>query len=191
MMQDKYLFFGGAMEWRTWLRENGTTEKIAWLLFYKKETGKSGISYSDALDEALCLGWVDSLVKKIDEERYVRKFTPRNDNSVWSEVNKKHIARLIKEGRMQPEGTAKVEAAKQSGEWDKNNSPLLSVTFPPELQAVLDRHPGAKAHFERMPPSHRRNYVGWITSAKKPETQMRRLDEAIRLLGAGKNLGLK
>lgn len=190
-MQDKYLFFGGAKEWRTWLQKNGTTEKIVWLLFYKKEKGKSGISYSDALDEALCLGWVDSLVKKIDEERYVRKFTPRNDNSVWSEVNKKHIARLIKEGRMQPEGTAKVEAAKQSGEWNKNNSPVLSVTFPPDLQAILDRHLGAKAHFERLPPSHRRNYIGWITSAKKPETQMRRLDEAIRLLGAGKNLGLK
>jgi len=190
-MQDNIQFFENTHEWREWLQTNGKSENVVWLIFFKKKTGKSGISYAEALDEALCLGWIDSLIKKLDEERYIRKFTPRLDGSRWSEVNKKHVNRLIKEGRMKSEGLAKVKAAKKSGQWEKSDRSKQPLTLPSSLQVVLDRCPEAKAHFDRLPPSHRRNYIGWILSAKKTETQLRRMDEAIRNLKKGKSLGLK
>ena len=105
----KQLFFQTLAEWRDWLAKNYNKESVLWLIFYKKETGISSIDYESAVEEALCYGWIDSIIKKLDESRYARKFTPRKDSSKWSEINKNRVARLIKNGRMTKIGLAKIK----------------------------------------------------------------------------------
>jgi uncharacterized protein YdeI (YjbR/CyaY-like superfamily) len=108
-----------AEEWRAWLRANHAVEKEAWLIFYKKHTGISGVTFEEATEEALSFGWVDSIMKRIDDEKYALRYTPRRKGSAWSEGNKKLVARLIEQRRMTEAGLAKINEAKQSGEWNK------------------------------------------------------------------------
>ena len=119
MRSTKELYVMNREDWRAWLEQNHATEKEVWLLYYKKHTGKPTIPYDDAVEEALCFGWIDSLVKRIDDEKYTQKFTPRKNRSVWSESNKKRAKRTIKLGRMTGAGLHKIRAAKKSGEWYK------------------------------------------------------------------------
>lgn len=179
-------------EWRTWLRENHNCVEEIWLVYYKKHTGIPSISYQDSLDEALCFGWVDSLIKRIDDDRYARKFTPRRDDSNWSLVNKTRVKELIAEGRMTEHGLDKVEAAKQSGSWENPlTKPDLDFETPSELEQALSENPEAAQFFESLAPTYRKQYIGWIATAKRPETREKRVVEAIRLLSEGKKLGLK
>jgi len=160
-----------------------------WLIFYKQHTGLPSITYSDALDEALCFGWVDSLVKRLDEARYARKFTPRKADSRWSTINRKRYAALKAAGRLQPSG---IKRAPTGRSYDSRPQKFqMPATVPSYIQAALKKQPAAKLYFEGLAPSHRRRYIGWIESAKREETKARRLQEAIRLLAAGKPLGLK
>lgn len=176
-------------EWRDWLEEHHASEPEVWLIFHKRHTGVASIDYSDALDEALCFGWVDSLVKRLDEERYARKFTPRRDDSRWSIANRKRYAGLKASGRLRPAG---LERAPTERGYDPPPPRLpLPAKLPPYIQAALRKHPVAQRNFEGLAPSQRRRYVSWIESAKREETKRRRLEEAIRLLSAGKELGLK
>ena len=159
-----------------------------WLVFHKRHTGRPSISYQDALDEALCHGWVDSLVKRLDDDRYARKFTPRKPDSSWSDINRKRYAELAASGRLAPPGldrapTARVSRAPPKHAW--------SGRVPRFIQERLAKHPKAQRTFNRLPTSQRRRYVLWIDIAKQEATKLRRLDEAIRLLEAGKPLGLK
>lgn len=110
-----------AKEWRAWLQANHAVEKEVWLIFYKKHTGISGVTFEEATEEALSFGWVDSIMKRIDEEKYALRYTPRRKGSIWSEGNKRRVANLIEQGRMTEAGLAKIDEAKQSGEWDKTN----------------------------------------------------------------------
>jgi uncharacterized protein YdeI (YjbR/CyaY-like superfamily) len=161
------------------------------LIFYKKETDKPSIDYEAAVEEALCFGWIDSLVKKIDEERYARKFTPRKDKSVWSESNKKRVKKVIKDGRMTEYGLEKIKAAKKSGKWYKNGPPDIPFTMPSLFSQALKKNKKAKENFEKLSPSHRKHYIGWIATAKKKETVEGRIKESIKILERGKKLGLK
>jgi len=180
------------LEWRKWLRENHNCVEEIWLVYYKKHTGVPSISYMDSLDEALCFGWVDSLIKRIDDDRYARKFTPRRDDSNWSLVNKTRVNELFAEGRMTEHGLAKVEAAKQSGSWENPlTKPEMNFETPPELEQALSEHPEAAQYFESLAPTYRKQYIGWIATAKRLETRAKRVAEAIRLLSEGKKLGLK
>jgi uncharacterized protein YdeI (YjbR/CyaY-like superfamily) len=176
-------------QWRQWLAEHHDSESEVWLVFHKLHTGVASIDYKDALDEALCFGWVDSLVKRLDDQRYARKFTPRRADSRWSSINRKRYAALKARGRLKPAGINRAPT-------DRTYGPLparykVPSKIPPYIQIALKKHPRALRYFETLAPSHRRRYLGWIESAKHDETKARRLKEVIRLLTAGKMLGLK
>src|SRR6266516_400672 len=176
-------------QWRDWLDEHHASESEVWLVFYKRHTGVASIDYKDALDEALCFGWVDSLVKRLDDQRYARKFTPRRADSRWSTINRRRYAALKASGRLKPAGINRAPT-------DRSYDPLpprfkMPSKVPAYIQNALRKHPAALRYFEALAPSHRRRYLAWIESAKQDETKARRVKEAIRLLTAGKLLGLK
>jgi len=179
-------------DWRSWLAENHGRVKEVWLVYYKKRTGLPSITYGDSLDEALCFGWVDSLIKRIDDAKYVRKFTPRKDDSKWSVVNKQRVEQLIQEGLMTEHGLIKVEAAKRSGSWDHPvQKPKLDFEMPTEFATALQENPPAEETFNQLAPTYQKQYIGWISVAKRPETKEKRIKESLRLLAEGKKLGLK
>ncbi|MFN2144845.1 MAG: YdeI/OmpD-associated family protein [Anaerolineales bacterium] len=179
-------------EWRTWLSQNHNCFSEIWLVYYKKESGLPSLEYKETLDEALCYGWVDSIIKKLDDEKYVRKFTPRREDSKWSLVNKTRVEELIVEGRMTEHGLALVEAAKKSGAWDNpGTKPEMDFEIPEELSAALEENPEAAAFFESLAKTYRKQYIAWIATAKRAETREKRTAEAIQLLAEGKKLGLK
>lgn len=188
----KKLYVKTGKEWRKWLQKNHDKVKEVWLIFYKKDTGKPSIDYNNSVEEALCFGWIDSLVKKIDEEKYVRKFTPRNNNSVWSELNKQRVKKVIKEGRMTEFGLEKITAAKKTGAWNKKiKVPDISEAIPKEFVAALKKNKAAKESFDNLSPSHQKRYNMWINQAKKKETKEKRIKETIQLLSKNSKLGLK
>lgn len=190
-MKMKQLYVADRKHWRQWLSEHYATEAGIWFIFYKKETFKPTVDYEDAVEEALCFGWIDSIIKKVDEEKYVRKFTPRKDQSIWSQLNKKRIDKMIQQGRMTEAGLAKVKAAKKSGVWDQETRSRLPIEMPPELVKALARNKKAKKNFDQLAPTYRRHYIGWVATAKRPETRERRIAESIALLEKGEKLGMK
>jgi uncharacterized protein YdeI (YjbR/CyaY-like superfamily) len=189
----KTLYVAKRHEWRAWLKENHATETEIWLIYYKKHTGKPRIPYDDAVEEALCFGWIDSIVQRIDDEKYAQKFTPRKDRSKWSQLNRRRFAKLIKEGRMTEAGLAKINqaVAEKSSEGRKSEKRSKELAIPGYVKEGLKANRPAWENFQKLAPSHRRNYIGWITSAKREETRNRRLGEAIKLLVRNKKLGLK
>jgi uncharacterized protein YdeI (YjbR/CyaY-like superfamily) len=179
-------------QWRRWLAENHDREKNGiWLVFNKKETGRPSLGYEESVEEALCFGWIDSIIKRINDDQYCRKFTPRRDGSRWSNTNKKRVEKIIKEGRMTEFGLAKIEAAKRSGSWGRDPRPVISTGIPQELSEALARSRKAKAFFEELAPTYRKHFIGWIVTAKRPETRAKRLKESLALLAGGEKLGLK
>jgi uncharacterized protein YdeI (YjbR/CyaY-like superfamily) len=178
-------------DWRTWLEKNHDSRKEAWLIYYKKHTAKFRIPYKDAVEEALCFGWIDSTVKKLDEKTYAQKFTPRNANSKWSELNKKRALKMIKAGRMAEAGLAKIREAKDNGKWSETFMVKRETVLPPSLKKVLMRNEKAWKNFNELAPSYKRLYAGWILSAKREETRRKRLKEAVELLEKNKKLGMK
>lgn len=184
-------FFAQTLEqWRDWLAENHDFEPEIWLVFHKLHTGVAGIDYQDALDEALCFGWVDSLVKRLDDRRYARKFTPRRADSRWSPANRKRYAKLKASGRLKLPGVERPPTDRSSYDGLPPRYELPSK-LPRYIQQALNKNPDARRFFESLAPSHRRRYIGWIEVAKRKETKVRRLEEAIRLLAEGRPLGLK
>ncbi len=179
-------------EWRVWLANNNEKAKEAWLVYYKQGAGVSGVDYESSVEEALCFGWVDSIIKKIDEVSYARKFTPRKAGSKWSPSNIRRVEKNIREGRMTGRGMEMVESAKSSGAWDNPVSkPVFDLTMPPEFEKALQESPPALEQYEKLPMSHRKEYLLWIVTAKRPETRDRRIAESIRMLAEGKKLGLR
>jgi len=183
--------FKDRAQWRTWLAEHHASETEIWLVYYKKHTGKAGLVNADAVEEALCFGWIDGLLKRIDDEKYMVRFSPRHKNSVWSEVNKARVKKLIASGQMTEVGLAKVDAAKKSGQWDKATRREKDCALPPELKEALAANAKARQHFEALAPSYRKHFIWWIDSAKRDETRQKRTAEAIDLLSQGKKLGMK
>ena len=140
----------------------------------------------------LCYGWVDSLIKKIDEQKYARKFTPRREDSKWSLVNKKRVEQLIQDGLMTEHGLNKVEAAKKSGNWSASvRKPKLDFSMPDDFAEALRSNPKVEETFNNLAPSYQKQYLGWIITAKRSQTKRRRIEESVRLLSAGKVLGLR
>lgn len=177
--------------WRKWLSTNHKRSPGVWLVFYKKHTGKPTLDYDDAVEEALCFGWIDSTIKKLDDNRYVRKFTPRKPGSRWSELNKKRVRKLMRQGLMTDAGMALVTSGKKSGNWEKSDRPKISLDIPPELEKALAKNKKAKAFFDGLAPSYQKQFIGWVSVAKQPETRDRRVKESIALLEKGEKLGLK
>ena len=187
----KQLYFPDRDKWRDWLSEHHAASTGIWLIFYKKATSKPTIEYDAAVEEALCFGWIDSIIKRIDDEKYVRKFTPRKDKSDWSALNKKRVTKMIKAGRMTEAGLAKIEAAKKNGCWNRDGKTPRSLEMPSEFAKALALNKKARENFENLAPTYRRHYLGWIAAAKRPETKKRRINESIALLEKGGKLGMK
>ena len=176
--------------WRAWLKKNHAAKTEIWLVFYKRHTGKPTLSYNDAVEEALCFGWIDGVKRSIDDERYMHRFSPRKANSKWSESNKKRVARMQKAGQMTEAGRRAVDEAKRNGKWTEAPRPI-DLSMPTELADALKRNDRAATYFQSLAPSYQRQYIGWITTAKRQETRIRRLDEAMELLELGKKLGMR
>ena len=173
------------LQWRAWLARNHSSSRGVWLVFHKRHTGIESLTYEEALHEALCFGWIDSLIKRLDDDRFVRKFTPRKPTSKWSDINRRHWAELKKSGRLAPAGLAA----------SPTENTYAARPRVPELPAyiaqALKARPKAWNAFRALPPSHRRQFVVWIHIAKRPETREDRIRKSIAILAAGKTLGLK
>lgn len=180
-------------DWREWLIDNHASVTEVWIVFYKKYTGLPSLSYDDAVEEAICFGWIDSIIKRLDERRFVRKFTPRKAGSNWSEINKARARKMVDAARMTDAGLKAIEKAKRSGEWDSKHEPprIPSDGIPEELAEAFSKHPKAREGFESLAPSYRRKYAMWIASAKRPETRQRRTREAVEKLKRHEKLGLR
>jgi len=187
----KSLYFKTVDEWRTWLRRNHDKEKGVWLIFYKKNTGKPSLDYESAVEEALCFGWIDSIIKKLDESRFARKFTPRKDRSKWSPSNMKRVEKLIASGRMAPAGLARVIAAQENGMWDKPDRPEVRFELPEDFRLALSKDARAGEYFEQLAPSYQKQFISWVSVAKQQETRVKRIRESIRLLAKGEKLGMR
>jgi uncharacterized protein YdeI (YjbR/CyaY-like superfamily) len=175
------------VRWRKWLADHHQTEPEVWLIFHKQHTGKPSVPYLDALNEALCHGWIDSLVKRLDDERYARKFTPRKPGSKWSAINRRRYAELENAGRVKAGGKARSPA--QGGSYDSITR--VPETLPSWIAKGLRAAPEAWSFFKTLTPREQRMYLGWIWLAKREETKQRRMRAAIRLLSSRKKLGLK
>jgi uncharacterized protein YdeI (YjbR/CyaY-like superfamily) len=187
----KQLYFKTSVEWKEWLKGNHDRETEVWLVFYKKYSSKPTIEYESAVQEALCVGWIDSIIKRLDETKYVRKFTPRKEDSKWSEINKKRAKSLISKQRMTDIGLAKIEQAKRNGQWYKSNQPNISLKIPLKFRQALDSNRLAKTYFEQLAPTYQKHYIAWINVAKREDTKVKRIKESIALLSQNKKLGLK
>ena len=186
----KTLYVTTREEWRTWLTKHYQSETEVWLIYYKKHTGQPRISYDHAVEEALCFGWIDSIVKKIDDEKFAQKFTPRRDCTKWSALNKRRLRKLILEGRMTERGLAKIDLV-ILGEEPESKQSKGDVGVPHFVKQALMANAKAWENFRNLAPSYRRHYIGWIMHAAKEETRERRLREAVSLLEQNKKLGLK
>jgi uncharacterized protein YdeI (YjbR/CyaY-like superfamily) len=170
--------------WRRWLAKHHASESEVWLIFHKVHTGKPSVAYNDAVDEALCYGWIDSLIKRIDDDRYARKFTPRKADSTWSTANLKRYSALKAGNRLAAPGIAR------SPEGRRVVDALRPDITPAYIEEGVRRDARAWKFFQSLAPSHRRMYVGWIDSAKREETKQSRLRQAITMLKAGRTPGL-
>jgi len=191
-MEDAPRLFKTRRAWRTWLARNHDRSKGIWLVYFKKGSGKASVTYEEALQEALCFGWIDSTVNRVDEERYKQRYTPRNDRSVWSASNKARVARLIAAGLMAAPGLAKVEAAKRNGSWkslDDVDRIGRGAELPDDLLKALAAEPRAREAFESRPPSEKKLWGYWVLSAKRPETRARRVAETVKRVLAGRRPG--
>ena len=167
-------------EWRAWLAQHHEDSGGAWLVSWKKATGRPFVPYPETVDEALCFGWVDSRPNRLNEERAMRLFTPRNPKSPWSRINKEKVARLTEQGLMAPAGNRLVEAAKANGAWTVYDE-VEALVIPPDLAAALAESEAARAFFERFPDSSKKNILWWIKTARKPETRAARVSKTVEL----------
>jgi uncharacterized protein YdeI (YjbR/CyaY-like superfamily) len=172
-------------QWRAWLQANHTRLASVWLVTYKKGASRPSVSYDDVVSEALCWGWIDSLPRKLDAERTMLRFSPRSRNTGWSALNKRRVARMLAEHRMQPAGLAKIEAAKADGSWSRLDA-VDALEVPADLAKALKAQKGAAAAFDGFPRSVKRGILEWILGAKKPETRAKRILETATLAAQGK-----
>ena len=166
--------------WRSWLQKNAASEKSVWLIIHKKDAATKTINYVEAVEEALCFGWIDSKANKRDEESYYQFFAKRNPLSNWSKINKYRVEKLIKNGSMTPAGIALIKQAKQNGRWSALDS-VESLELPIDLQTALSNNSEAAYHFEAFPRSVKKVILEWIQNARTKETRDKRIAETVTL----------
>ena len=176
MSEDNPRYFNSITDWRSWLSENHAEKKVIWIVIQKKASKKQGIRYEDAVLEAVAHGWIDGRMKRLDDDEFMQRFTPRRSDSVWSRKNRDRAERLISEGRMTPAGLKTVEEARQNGRWDRAYSSARgAVDVPEDLVEALSKNKTAHDNFEAFPPSARFMYIHWINEAKRQDTRERRI----------------
>ncbi len=196
MKELEYIRFRDRNEFREWLTINHEISNGIWILFYRKHIKIENITYNEVLEEALCFGWIDSLIKKIDDDTYARKVTPRTDTKKWSELNKKKVVELIKTKKMTLAGLNKIDVyiRTERVEWEISKSETRkkgSIGVPDFILDEFSNHEPALINFEKLTNTYKRHYVLWITSAKKEETIQKRLKESVELLKNNEKLGLR
>ena len=177
-------------EWRKWLEQHHADANEAWLVYYKKHTGKPSVSYPESVEEAICFGWIDGIRKRIDEERYCHRFSPRRKGSQWSSLNIARAEKLIRQERMAAAGLACFEQREKHGEAIPRDRERAAAQLTPEMERSLRANPPAWQNFRQLAPGYQRQYTAWLTTAKKPETRAKRLAEAIHLLQQNLKLGM-
>jgi uncharacterized protein YdeI (YjbR/CyaY-like superfamily) len=176
------LLFPKQKDWADWLRKNHAKSPGVWLKLAKKTSGSQSVSYAEALEIALCYGWIDGQKKSYDESFWLQKFTPRGAKSIWSKINKAKAGELIKSGRMKPAGLNAVERAKQDGRWDAAYDLPSASTVPTDFQARLNKSAKAKAFFATLNSANRYAILFRIQTAKKAETRARKIEQFIEML---------
>jgi uncharacterized protein YdeI (YjbR/CyaY-like superfamily) len=188
MKNFKTLYVSSREEWRKWLISNHKPENEIWLIYFKKHTGRPRIAYNDAVEEAICFGWIDSTIRKIDDDRYMQKFTPRNKNSFWSKANIERMKKMINEGKVTEAGLFKINPSLLT----KVQVPFERVTtFSADIEEMLNFNTMARHNFDKLPPSHKKRYIMYIMEAKREETRLKRLNESIQMLARNERLGMK
>ncbi len=185
------LYIRNRNEWRKWLEKNHDKEKEIWLVFYKKHMGKAWLSYEDAVEEALCFGWIDGKLKRIDDEKHLIRFSPRKKNSVWSEINRKKAEKMIREGKMTEAGLAKIEEAKRSGKWFSTYTSKKRPTIPPDLKKALKGDKKAWENFHNFTNTYQLAYIHWVESARREETRKKLIEEVVKRASQNKKPGAK
>ena len=179
--KDIELFYpANRKKWRAWLQKHHDKKQAVWLVFYKQKTGVATISWSDAVDEALCFGWIDSKKKPVDEEKYIQFFSRRKTKGTWSKINKQKIEQLIAAGMMMPAGFASIEAAKQNGSWAILDD-VEELGIPADLELAFNAHPGSGDFFSGLSRSAKKSILQWLVLAKRPETRQKRITELAEL----------
>ena len=172
-------------EWRDWLEKNHDTLDGVWLVSYKKDTGKLVVSYEDSVKEALCFGWVDSRPNKLDDERFERRFSPRDPQAPWSKLNKTYVEALKKKDLMTEAGLAVIEKSKENGAWTIYDS-VERLEVPDDLQAALGKNKKAKENFDAFPDSSKKNILWWLKSTKSDATRRKRINKTVSMAAEGK-----
>jgi uncharacterized protein YdeI (YjbR/CyaY-like superfamily) len=167
-------------EWREWLLDNHDKKQSVWLIYYKKKSNTPTVSYNDAVDEALCFGWIDSKSKPVDKEKFIQFFSRRKERSIWSKVNKEKIDRLTREGLMTESGFVTIEKAKQNGSWTILDE-AEALIIPTDLEKEFQKRPNAKEYFLSLSRSDKRNILQWLVLAKRLETRKKRITEIVEL----------
>jgi uncharacterized protein YdeI (YjbR/CyaY-like superfamily) len=180
--------FASRDAWEAWLEEEHASSEGLWLKIAKKDSGIESVTFAEALDAALCYGWIDSQRNGFDGRFYLQRFTPRKPRSKWSQVNREKVAKLIEAGRMKPTGLREVERAKADGRWDAAYEPQSAATVPDDLRLELEREEGAREFFETLNSTNRYAILHRIQDAKKPETRARRIAKYVAMLAEGKKL---
>jgi uncharacterized protein YdeI (YjbR/CyaY-like superfamily) len=173
------LEFEGRDQWRAWLEVNHTTEREAWLLIYKKKYQDLGLALEEAVEEALCFGWIDGTLRTIDERCYALRFSPRTKNSIWSMSNIQRVEKLTAEGKMTDAGMLKIAEAKASGEWEAAIRREQVDNLPQDLEKALQKREGALSTYQSLPASRKKQYIYWLQSAKRAETRQRRIKKIV------------
>lgn len=166
--------------WRTWLKKNQVAKQSIWLIYYKKQSGVPSLTWSEAVDEALCFGWIDSTARAIDEEKFMQFFCKRKPGSVWSKINKNKVDQLVKEGLMTAAGFESIETAKQNGNWNILDE-VEELVIPNDLQKEFEKWPGSEPYFLSIPKSIRKAILQWLVLAKRVETREKRIIEIATL----------
>ena len=187
-MDDPVLAFESRAAWEEWLaREHGSQNGV-WVKMAKKATGIPTVTYAEALDVALCYGWIDGQRKKFDDQWFIQRFTPRRVRSNWSKINRDKVERLIADGKMQPAGLREIERAKEDGRWDAAYDSPSAATVPDDLQQALDANPGAAAFFATLNSQNRFAILYRVQDAKRRETRARRIETFVAMLAEGKKV---
>lgn len=180
------LEFADQAAWQRWLHQSHDSSPGIWIKIAKKASGIPTVTHAEALEEALCYGWIDGQRAPHDETHFLQRFTPRRPRSNWSQVNRDHATRLIEQGRMTPAGMAQIEAAKKDGRWEAAYPPQSSLTVPEDFQRALDENPAAKEFFSTLRGVRRYSFIYRISAAKRPETRARRIREFVTMLAEGR-----
>ena len=181
-------YFKDRKSWHRWLVRNHRRVDRVWLYHYNKNCVMPSVSHEEAVEEALCFGWIDSLLRRVDGEKYALMYSPRRPRSFWSKINKDKAEELIKLGRMQPAGFEKIEEARKNGLWDKAYTNRVIEAVPLDLEKALEKNPSARRNFRRFANTYRNIYIGWVNNARTDATRQKRIAEVVRRSTLNKKL---